>query len=218
MKNKSLYNIQRKQLDIQRDDEYRKLQEEQKFISIRQIESACAQLRQKVNRWLDANIIHHNTIKEETCILPIKEQKIEETICLDKDVILQKMEIELIKYIFNIFNNMTENDNFSKKLLKISDESFIGTLLHSLLNTDLLYDFYGYIQQSDISLEIEHMNPDFKLRLVSHLNDICSKKGIKSTRERYILTDYELLLDYVRCMINLYWEIEQIQRHLVSKL
>lgn len=57
MKNKSLYNIQR-------DDEYRKLQEEQKFISIRQIESACAQLRQKVNRWLDANIIHHNTIQK----------------------------------------------------------------------------------------------------------------------------------------------------------
>ena len=143
---------------------------------------------------------------------------VEETICLDKDVILQKMEIELIKYIFNIFNNMTENDNFSKKLLKISDESFIGTLLHSLLNTDLLYDFYGHIQQSDISLEIEHMNPDLKLRLVSHLNDICSKKGIKLTRERYILTDYELLLDYVSCMINLYWDIEQIQRHLVSKL
>jgi len=53
IKNKFVYNIQR-------DDEYRKLQEEQKFISIRQIENVCEQLRQKVNRWLDANIILYN--------------------------------------------------------------------------------------------------------------------------------------------------------------
>jgi MFS superfamily sulfate permease-like transporter len=153
---------------IKKEEEDKKLQEEQKLIEIKKIQHELSY----------GSIVTLQKKKEQKR----KEIRQIQDALLDRSTVLEKMEIELIKYIVNIFNNMTENDNYSKKLLKIADESFIGTLLNTMLESNS-YDFYQHLRQSDISSKIEDML--FKFKLINHLHDICRKKGVKLTLSHY---------------------------------
>lgn len=203
MMNKSLNNRRKIHLLIKREIEYKKLLEEQKLTEISQFQHELS----------NGSIVSLQKKKE----IKLKEIRQIQDAISDRSTLLQKVIIELRKYIVNIFNNMTENDNYSKKLLKIADESFIGTLLDTMSESNS-YDFYQHLRQSDISSKIEVESFKFKFSLVSHLHNIFLEKEMNSKVTLNGLTTHELLLYYAGYITNLCWNIEDIQRYLVSKL